>query len=87
MRRISRNDATDKGTDVEQYQGVVRETINAEFQNKSNKEEERQLVPNDNSENLENKGKSIEAARRGVGKDGVLGSPNVVAVKQDNFIA
>ncbi|KAH0764753.1 hypothetical protein KY285_000624 [Solanum tuberosum] len=81
------------------------------IKNKSNKEEERQLVPNDNSgegrdsrnnlgvvrdatvdravanKNLENKGKSIEAARRGVGKDGVLGSPNVVAVKQDNFIA
>ncbi|KAH0742897.1 hypothetical protein KY290_030890 [Solanum tuberosum] len=115
------NDATDKGTDVEQYQGDARELINAKFQSKSNKEEQRQLVPDDNSsegrdsrnnlvvvrdatvdravansseeatifnsnneENLENKGKSIEAARRGVGKDGVLGSPNVVASKQDN---
>ncbi|KAG5616561.1 hypothetical protein H5410_016385 [Solanum commersonii] len=92
--------------------------------NKSNKEEQRQLVPDDNygegrdyrnnlgvvrnatvdravansfedattfnsnnEENLENKGKSIEAARQVVGKDGVLGSPNVVAAKQGNSIA
>ncbi|KAH0662444.1 hypothetical protein KY284_027375 [Solanum tuberosum] len=118
------NDATDKGTDVEQYQGDAREIINAKFQSKSNKEEHRQLVPDDNSnegrdsrnnlgvvrddtvdravansfeeattfnsnneENLENKGKSIEVGRLGVRKDGVLGSPNVVAAKQDNFIA
>uniref|UniRef100_M1BUT4 Uncharacterized protein n=1 Tax=Solanum tuberosum TaxID=4113 RepID=M1BUT4_SOLTU len=92
-------------------------------QSKSNKEEEQQLVPDDNSgegrdsrnnlvvvrdatvdravansseeattfnsnneENLENKGKSIEAARRGVRKYGVLSSPNVVASKQDNSL-
>uniref|UniRef100_M1DTZ0 Uncharacterized protein n=1 Tax=Solanum tuberosum TaxID=4113 RepID=M1DTZ0_SOLTU len=120
----NQNDATDKGTDVEQYQGDAREIINAKFQSKSNKEEHQQLVPDDNSgegrdsrnnlgvvrdatvdravansfeeattfnsnneENLENKGKLIEAARLGVGKDGVLGSPNVVAAKQDYSIA
>ncbi|KAK6789277.1 hypothetical protein RDI58_013076 [Solanum bulbocastanum] len=119
----NQNDATDKGTDVEQYQGDAREIINAKFQSKSNKEQYRQFVPNDNSgegrdsrnnlgvdrdatvdrgvansseeatifnpnneENLENKGKSIKAARRGVGKDGVLGLPNVVVAKQDNSI-
>ncbi|KAG5601508.1 hypothetical protein H5410_032878 [Solanum commersonii] len=120
----NQNDATDKGTAVEQYQGDAKEIINAKFQSKSNKEEHRQLVFDDNfgegrdsrnnlgvvrdatvdrafvnsfeeattfnsnnEENLEIKGKSIEAARLGVGKDGVLGSPNVVAAKQDNFIA
>ncbi|KAK4726825.1 hypothetical protein R3W88_031742 [Solanum pinnatisectum] len=109
---------------MEQYQGNAMEIINAKFQIKSNKEEQRQLVPNDNSsegrdsrnnlgvirdatvdqavansseeatnfnsnneENLENKGKSIKAARRGVGKDGVLSSPNVVAAKQGDSIA
>uniref|UniRef100_M1DIQ5 Uncharacterized protein n=1 Tax=Solanum tuberosum TaxID=4113 RepID=M1DIQ5_SOLTU len=119
-----KNDATDKRTDVEQYQGDARKIINAKFQNKINKEEHRQLVPDDNfgegrdsrnnlgvvrdatvdqavangfeeattfnsnnEENLENKGKSIEAARLGVGRDGVLGSPNVVVAKQDNSIA
>ncbi|WMV20098.1 hypothetical protein MTR67_013483 [Solanum verrucosum] len=123
-RSKNQNNATDKVTNVEQYQGDARELINAKFQRKSNKEEQRQLVPDDNSgegrdyrnnlgvvrdatvdravansfkdattfnsnneENLENKGKSIEAARRVVGKDGVLGSPNVVAAKQDNSIA
>ncbi|KAH0749168.1 hypothetical protein KY290_028400 [Solanum tuberosum] len=112
-----------QGTEVEQYQGDAREIINAKFQSKSNKEEHRQLDPDDNSgegrdsrnnlrvvrdatvdravansfeeaitfkfnneENLENKGKSIEAARLGVGKDGVLRSPNAVAAKQDNSI-
>ncbi|KAH0749170.1 hypothetical protein KY290_028402 [Solanum tuberosum] len=97
------NDATDKGIDVEQYQGDAREIINVKFQSKSNKEEHRQDVTVDravansfeeattfnsnNEENLENKGKSIEAARLGVGKDGVLGSPKVVAATQDNSIA
>ncbi|KAH0749169.1 hypothetical protein KY290_028401 [Solanum tuberosum] len=103
----NQNDATNKGTDVEKYQGDAREIINAKFQSKSNKEEHRQLVPGDNSSegrdsknnlgvvrdatvdraDLENKGKPIEAVRLGVGKDGVLGSPNVVVAKQDNSIA
>ncbi|KAH0765649.1 hypothetical protein KY285_001520 [Solanum tuberosum] len=101
----NQNDATDKGMDVEQYQGDARDIMNAKFQSKSNKEEQRQLVPDDNSgegrdslnnlgvirdatvdqsvansskeaitfssnneENLENKGKSIEAASGVLGK-------------------
>lgn len=40
-----------------------------------------------NSNNEENKHKSIEAARWGVGKDEVLGLSNVVVTKQDNSIA
>ncbi|KAH0706005.1 hypothetical protein KY285_010537 [Solanum tuberosum] len=89
----NQNDATDKGTDVEQYQGrdsrnnlgVVRDaTIDQVVANSS---EEATNFNSNNEENLENKGKSIEATRRGVGKDGVLGSPNVVVAKQDNSIA
>ncbi|KAH0765652.1 hypothetical protein KY285_001523 [Solanum tuberosum] len=38
-----------------------------------NSSEEATTFNSNNEENLENKGKSIEAARRGVGKDGVLG--------------
>ncbi|KAH0765651.1 hypothetical protein KY285_001522 [Solanum tuberosum] len=101
----NQNDATDKGMDVEQYQDDARDIVNAKFQSKSNKEEQRQLVPDDNSgegrdsrnnlgvirdatvdqsvansskeaitfssnneENLENKGKSIEAASGVLGK-------------------
>ncbi|WMV36940.1 hypothetical protein MTR67_030325 [Solanum verrucosum] len=53
----------------------------------TNSSEEAITFNSNNEENLENKGKSIQATRRGVGKDGVLSSPNVVASKQDNSIA
>ncbi|KAK6789086.1 hypothetical protein RDI58_012885 [Solanum bulbocastanum] len=37
---------------MEQYQGDARDIINAKFQNKSNKKEEGQLVPDDNSSEI-----------------------------------
>ncbi|KAG5601494.1 hypothetical protein H5410_032864 [Solanum commersonii] len=53
----------------------------------ANSFEEATTFNSNNEENLENKVKSIEVARLGVGKDGVVGSPNVVVAKQDNSIA
>ncbi|KAG5619859.1 hypothetical protein H5410_005077 [Solanum commersonii] len=53
-------------------------TIDQAFSNSS---KEATTFNSNNEENLGNKGKWIKVARRGVGKDGLLGSPNVVVVK------
>ncbi|KAG5604616.1 hypothetical protein H5410_026108 [Solanum commersonii] len=53
----------------------------------ANSSEEATTFNSNNEENLEDKHKSIEAARWGVGKDEVLGLSNVVVTKQDNSIA
>ncbi|WMV36933.1 hypothetical protein MTR67_030318 [Solanum verrucosum] len=81
----NQNDATDKGRDSRNNLVVVKDaTVDREVTNSSI---EATIFNSNNEDNLENKGKSIKAARRGVGKDGVLSSPNVVASKQDNSIA
>ncbi|KAK4707144.1 hypothetical protein R3W88_033283 [Solanum pinnatisectum] len=78
-------DNSGEGRDSGNNLGFVRDaTIDRAVANSS---EEATTFNSNNEENLENKGKSIEAARWGVGKDGVLGSPNVGAAKQDNSIA
>ncbi|KAG5571684.1 hypothetical protein H5410_061450 [Solanum commersonii] len=70
QRQLVPDDNLGEGRDSRNNLGVVRDaTIDRDVANSS---EEATNFNSNNKENLENKGKSIEDTKRGVGKDGVL---------------